>query len=264
MKIAITIGHSKLKNGSYTSSCGIKNEYLYCKEQGKALKAFLEQKGHQVVLIQCPEGVFAKPSEEKNYKLSRINGKGFDLVIELHLNCFNKTAKGAEVLYLSNKSKEFAERVVKKLATKFVNRGAKYRNDLYILKSTDCKAILIESFFCDNKIDCDIADSLGYAGIAKLIGEGVINKTTSNIIKNYAILYSNEADKVGAEILSWGIPNSTVLDIKDFKNNYWGVICVGGKTETELKARYSGINYTVVKGDDRYDTVNKCMKYLNK
>lgn len=179
MKIAIIVGHSKLKNGSYTSASGIKVEYLYCKEQAKELKLILEKEGHQVTLIQCPEGQFIKPLEEKAYKLSRINGKGFDLVIELHLNCYNKTAKGTEVLYYptSTKSKEYADRVVKKLSTKFTNRGVKARDDLYILRDTDCKSILIESFFCDNSTDCNIADNLGYKGIANLIAEGVLNKT---------------------------------------------------------------------------------------
>ena len=208
MKICITVGHSKLKNGSYTSSSGIKVEYLYCKEQAKSLKEVLEKEGHQVTVIQCPEGQFIKPLEEKSYKLSRINGKGFDLVVELHLNCYNKTAKGTEVLYYptSSKSKEYADRVVKKLATKFTNRGIKARNDLYILRDTDCKSILIESFFCDNKTDCDIADKLGYKGIAKLIAEGVLNKTI-------------EDHKINANNTKWAVcvgawENKSVADVK--------------------------------------------------
>ena len=92
------------------------------------------------------------------------------------------------------------------------------------------------------------------------------NESRSSVInKNYCILYSNEVDRVGAEIISWGIPNSNILYLNEYKGSgYWGVICVGGKTEIELKAKYPSINFTVVKGSDRYDTVNKCMKYLNK
>ncbi|MEG2787332.1 MAG: N-acetylmuramoyl-L-alanine amidase [Romboutsia sp.] len=178
MKICITVGHSKLKNGNYTSASGIKVEYLYCKEQGQALKTKLEKEGHQVTLIICPEGQFSSAKEEVNYKLSRINGKRFDLVIELHLNCYNSSAKGTEVLYYSTSttSKIYAQRVVNKLGTKFINRGAKSNDSLYILRSTDCNAILIESFFCDSKVDCDIADKLGVDGVANLIAEGIINK----------------------------------------------------------------------------------------
>lgn len=89
------------------------------------------------------------------------------------------------------------------------------------------------------------------------------NKKEEN--KNYAILYSNQADRVGAEILGWGIPNSTIVDIKDYKGKgYWGVISVGGATEKELKLRYPNIRYTSIKGNDRYETVREVLKYLNK
>lgn len=83
-------------------------------------------------------------------------------------------------------------------------------------------------------------------------------------VKNFAILYSNDADRVGAEILSWGVSNSTVLDVKNYKGGYWGVIAVGGKTETELKAKYPDIKITTIKGVDRYDTVRNCLAHLNK
>lgn len=96
--------------------------------------------------------------------------------------------------------------------------------------------------------------------------QSILNGSNKGTVenKNYCILYSNEADRVGAEVLSWGVPNSTVLDIKDYRSGYWGVIAVGGKTEIELKAKYPNINFTTIKGADRYETVNKCMKYLNK
>lgn len=90
------------------------------------------------------------------------------------------------------------------------------------------------------------------------------NKTEESINKNYCILYSNEADKVGAEIISWGIPNSKVLNLSKYKGGYWGVICVGGKTEAELKAKYPNINFTVVKGSDRYDTIRKVLEHSKK
>ena len=184
MKIACTVGHSILKNGNTTSANGVVNEYKWCKQFVPILvEAFNYQDGHSAITIQCPEKEFTKASEEKTYKLGKINGKGYDLVIESHLNAFNGTAKGTEVLYLTNstKSKPYAQRVNDKLDDIFTDRGIKARNDLYILRDTDCPAILIEYFFCDNKEDYAKADTVEeMRAIALKVVEGVLNKTPKN------------------------------------------------------------------------------------
>ncbi|GAA0240336.1 hypothetical protein [Metaclostridioides mangenotii] len=86
MKIAITVGHSVLKSGLCTSADGVVNEYQYCKMLSDFLVKILRSAGCTVDVIICPEKQFTKSTEERNYKLSRINGKKYDLVIELHLN----------------------------------------------------------------------------------------------------------------------------------------------------------------------------------
>ena len=55
MRIALTVGHSLLKNGSYTSAsgedCGGVNEYKYNKKLMKKVKEYLESDGHSVDLL---------------------------------------------------------------------------------------------------------------------------------------------------------------------------------------------------------------------
>lgn len=177
MKIGIIVGHSKLKNGNYTSASGYIHEYKYCKNQAKYVVNYLKNEGHNVTLINCPEGVFKEAIEEKNYKLNLINGKGFDLIVELHLNAFDGSAHGSEVLYTSTKGKEYAERITKRLGLSFTNRGPKKRDNLYILTKTDCPAIIVESFFCDNKYDTQNANKVGVETISRLIVEGILDKT---------------------------------------------------------------------------------------
>jgi N-acetylmuramoyl-L-alanine amidase len=176
MKICITVGHSILKGGNITSASGYVNEYKYNKELGAALKKVLEAEGQVVDLIICPEYQFTTKNEEATYKVPKVNAGGYDLLIELHLNAADGNAQGTEVLYKSNAGKEYATRVVNKLGSVFKNRGPKLREDLYILKVKPV-AILIESFFCDSKVDYEKATSLGFDGVAKLIAEGVLNKT---------------------------------------------------------------------------------------
>lgn len=174
-RIGLFVGHSKLKNGNYTSANGVKNEYLYNKELGTELKKVFDSVGQPCDLIICPEGKFSAAKEESNYKLPIANSGKYDLVVELHLNSFNGTAKGAEVLYLSNSGKTIAERVQNKLKTKFANRGLKKRDNLYMLTKTNPVSIMLETFFTDNAEDCKIADSLGVNGVAKLIAEGILD-----------------------------------------------------------------------------------------
>jgi hypothetical protein len=42
---------------------------------------------------------------------------------------------------------------------------------------------MIETFFCDNKSDYDIATKLGYGEVAKLIAEGILNKSIVSEMK---------------------------------------------------------------------------------
>lgn len=97
-------------------------------------------------------------------------------MIELHLNAAAPSAYGTEVLYKSTTGKKYAEQVQKQLAKIFRNRGAKQRNDLYILNGTKPPAILLETFFCTNASDYKKAK--GYINrnkIAKLVVKGIQN-----------------------------------------------------------------------------------------
>ena len=77
MKIAISVGHSKLKNGNYTSASGAGrggvNEYLYNKKLAPIVKKYLVLAGHKVTIVRCPEGKFTSASQERSYKLPKLN-----------------------------------------------------------------------------------------------------------------------------------------------------------------------------------------------
>lgn len=178
MRIALTVGHSILSNGNCTSADGKKyggcNEYKWCKAFSKQLSNALIKKGHKVDVIICPEKKFTSSTQEKGYKLNKINSGKYDLVIELHLNASSPSANGTEVLYKSSTGKIYASKIQRELSTIFNDRGIKQRTDLYILNGTKPPAILIETFFCTNKSDYKKAKGvLNRKKIAKLIAEGV-------------------------------------------------------------------------------------------
>ncbi|HBF8229353.1 TPA: N-acetylmuramoyl-L-alanine amidase [Clostridioides difficile] len=270
MKICITVGHSILKNGSCTSADGVVNEYKYNKSLAPVLADTFRKEGHKADVVICPEKQFKTKNEEKTYKILRVNSGGYDLLIELHLNASNGQGKGSEVLYYSNKGLEYATRICDKLGTVFKNRGAKLDKSLYILNSSKPTAILIESFFCDNKEDYEKAKKLGHEGIAKLIVEGVLNKNINNEgvkqMYKHTIVYDGEVDKILANVLSWGYSPSKVLvcDIKDYVPGQTQNLYVIGGAACEKIGSMTKEKFTMIKGNDRFDTLYKALDFINR
>ncbi|HBG0387165.1 TPA: N-acetylmuramoyl-L-alanine amidase [Clostridioides difficile] len=272
MKICITVGHSILKSGACTSADGVVNEYQYNKSLAPVLADIFRKEGHKVDVIICPEKQFKTKSEEKSYKIPRVNAGGYDLLIELHLNASDRQGKGSEVLYYSNKGLEYATRICKKLGTVFKNRGAKLDKSLYILNSSKPTAILIESFFCDNKEDYEKAKKLGYEGMAKLIVEGVLNKSIeSNEVKQmykHTIVYSDD-DRVSADILGLYYKRAKesylVIDIKDYKpHRTQNLYVIGGVTCNKMKemSKTTGEKFTQLYGNDVWSTMDKVIEFV--
>ncbi|MCC0751554.1 N-acetylmuramoyl-L-alanine amidase [Clostridioides sp. ZZV13-5731] len=271
MKICITVGHSILKSGACTSADGVVNEYQYNKSLAPVLADMFRKEGHKVDVIICPEKQFKTKTEEKSYKIPKINSGGYDLLIELHLNASDGQGKGSEVLYYSSKGLEYATRICKKLGTVFRNRGAKLDKGLYILNGSKPTAVLIESFFCDNKEDYEKAKKLGYEGMAKLIVEGVLNKNISNEAKQmykHTIVYSGD-DKVSADILGLYYNRAKesylVTDIKDYNpHQTQNLYVIGGCTCNKMKemSKTTGEKFTQIYGNDVWSTMDKAREFV--
>ncbi|HGM1480174.1 TPA: N-acetylmuramoyl-L-alanine amidase [Clostridioides difficile] len=279
MKICITVGHSILKSGACTSADGVINEYQYNKSLAPVLADIFRKEGHKVDVIICPEKQFKTKSEEKSYKIPKINSGNYNLLIELHLNSSGVGAFGTEVFYYSEKGKEYAQRVVDKLSKPFIrkkvdkevgNRGAKLDKSLYILNSSKPTAILIESFFCDNKEDYEKAKKLGYEGVAKLIVEGVLNKNINNEgvkqMYKHTIVYDGEVDKIPATVVGWGYNDGKILicDIKDYVPGQTQNLYVVGGGACEKIGSITKEKFTMIKGNDRFDTLYKALDFINK
>jgi N-acetylmuramoyl-L-alanine amidase len=182
MKIALTVGHSILKSGAITSADSTRfgggNEYKFNKTFSTYLAKALRKNGHSVDVIICPEKKLTKLTQEKNYKLDIVNDEenAYNLIIELHLNSSdNSSAKGTEVLYLSNKGKAYAKRVQANLSKVFEDRGIKLRTNLYMLSQTKPVCIMPETYFCTNKKEWHYA-RLHKGYLAKLISDGIDSK----------------------------------------------------------------------------------------
>ena len=96
-------------------------------------------------------------TQDQNLKniVSWHNSHQRDLDISVHFNAHATTphAMGTEVPYETQES--LAEDLSAVIAdVGFIDRGAKFRDDLYVLNNTDAPAVLLEICFVDSQMDC--------------------------------------------------------------------------------------------------------------
>jgi N-acetylmuramoyl-L-alanine amidase len=150
-KIAILIGHGASDPGATCWNGMAEHDY------NKKVAAILEARLSNVTLyFKSSVGGWA-PTYAK-LAVTRP-----DLSVELHLNAYNGKAKGCEVLITSESSRSIGEMYAAEFCLKFqrVMRGAKGIKwlgsgdrgfgNVYSANKCAKKAILLESFFCDNK-----------------------------------------------------------------------------------------------------------------
>ena len=186
MNIFVCVGHANYGGGVISSADGTKsggvNEYNYNKALAPYVVKWLEAAGHKATLCIAPEGKLHSLNDEINYFIGLENKGNYDLAVQLHLNAFNTKACGTEAYAYNSEGLKVAEAICKKLGTVWKNRGAQIKTGLYWTRKTKAKAVLIESFFCDNSSDYAKAKKLGYNAHGKLIAEGILGKNISSSI----------------------------------------------------------------------------------
>lgn len=162
MNIFLTAGHPKGAGAK-----GILDETVVDRAVVKELEVILKALGHSVTVYN------SEASKDYVEETNKANSGNYDWYIDVHCNAFNGQAHGVETLVYTDNKKQ-AHDISKKISELgFYNRGVKARTDLYILKNTKAKALLVECFFIDSKKDCDIYAKCGAKAIAKAIAEGL-------------------------------------------------------------------------------------------
>ena len=92
-----------------------------------------------------------------NWHNAQFDGAA-DLHVSVHFNAYKETtsAMGTEVCYLTQD--ELADRIALAIsnASGLINRGSKYRSDLWFLNKTNAPACLLEIAFCDSTVDAEL------------------------------------------------------------------------------------------------------------
>ncbi|WP_092921267.1 N-acetylmuramoyl-L-alanine amidase [Romboutsia hominis] len=217
--------------------------------------------------------VDAAGTQEKNLSqiVAKCNAHNVDLDVSIHFNSGRDDEEGdgdnagVEVYCYDGGTKDIANRICNNISKLgFDNRGVKFKKDYYVLRNTKAPAILIECCFIDDKDDILLYKKVGHKAIAKAIVEGILNK---NLDKKYTncILYGNDIDRVGAEIISWTKEDCIIKNVKD--HIAWegsNLFTVGGPAKSELDKMNTKEKYTSIVGSDRYDTIRNCLKFVGR
>ncbi|HBF2809186.1 TPA: N-acetylmuramoyl-L-alanine amidase [Clostridioides difficile] len=265
MKIAIVPGHTLTGKG--TGAVGYIDEGKENRILTDLIVKWLKQGGAIVYTD--------KIDKSNNYLAEQCqiaNRQDVDLAVQIHFNANSTTLNpmGTETIYKTNNGKTYAERVNSKLSTVFKNRGAKTDvRGLYWLSHTKAPAILIEVCFVDSKADTDYYIK-NKNTVAKLIAEGILNKKIDNIevkqMYKHTVVYEGEVDKVLAQVISWNYKENEcrVCDIKDYvPGQTQNLYIVGGGACNKISS-ITKERYTMIKGNDRFDTLYKALDFINR
>ncbi|GAA0081392.1 N-acetylmuramoyl-L-alanine amidase [Clostridium sp. CTA-6] len=172
MKIGIDCGHTM--SGADYGAVGIKAESNLTREVGTKVIAKLKALGHTV--INCYKDSCSSLNDSLSYRTNTANNNNVDLYVSIHFNCFNGSAYGTEVFTYGGKELPQARKVLNNIcALGYTNRGIKDGSNLYVLKHTKAKAMLIECCFCDNAGDMSKynAENMANAIVKGLVGTTV-------------------------------------------------------------------------------------------
>lgn len=196
MKFFVSAGHPM-----YKGAVGILDETVVDRAVVKELDLVLREMGHTVTVLN------SESAKDYVEEVQVANSSSYDWYVDIHANCYSKeSANGVETLvYADNKPEAHA--ISKNIsALGFYNRGVKVRTDLYILKNTKAKALLVECFFISNKKDCDLYNKVGAKAIAIAIAEGLTGEkykaNTSNTTSDTQTPTTSYLVKITASVLN--------------------------------------------------------------
>lgn len=176
-------------------------EYKYSREICKALKAILTDMGYKVFIDIEEEDKKLNQSQELQLRCKIVNDlhKKYKncIYISIHVNAANSDGKWhnatgweaytsigvtaadklATCLYEAAKK----NLIGKKIRTDYSDGDPDKESSLYVLKHTNCPAVLTENFFQDNKQDIEYLNSdIGFHQILRTHVEGIVNYIKDN------------------------------------------------------------------------------------
>ena len=149
MKIFINPGHDpRVDSGAVNPTYGTR-ECDIARQGGEMLADYLSNAGCIVKIMQ---------DDDLDMVCATSNEWGADLFVSLHCNaCNDHNARGTETWYKSFNGQRLANYIQSQIirSTNTIDRGVKQSDRLWVLRSTDAVAVLVEMAFIDNDDDLE-------------------------------------------------------------------------------------------------------------
>lgn len=176
MRIGINCGHT-VSGQPGCGAVGYIDESVETRNVGKKLITLLKQAGHTV--HDCTNDYAPTTSSNLSQIVGLANKQPLDLFVSIHFNAGG--GKGTEVYTYGAAQHTEAVSVCNALnKLGFVNRGVKDGSNLYVVRRSNAKAMLIEVCFVDTQADVDLYKSLGAERIAQAICTAITGQEANN------------------------------------------------------------------------------------
>lgn len=198
----IILGTAHLKSTpGKCSPDGKFKEYKYSRQLCEAIRGALELRGYKVFIDIEEDDLKMNQSQELVHRCKIVNALQKEykncIYVSIHVNAAGngtewKKATGwsaytsvgitaadklAECMYWSAKKNLEG----KKLRTDFADKDSDYESNFYVLKNTNCPAVLTENFFQDNMNDVEyLLSDVGFFQLVKTHVEGIIKFIEDN------------------------------------------------------------------------------------
>jgi hypothetical protein len=232
MKIVISSGHGKYVRGAAGPAPWGLDEVNEARRVVAELVDLLSLDGYDVE--QLHDDVSKNQSDNLHWIVSHHNkfAAADRLDVSIHFNAYvadPDIGRGTECLYISQD--ELAARVAGAISSVsgLINRGAKYRSDLYFLNGTtgSLGAILVEVCFVDAGVDCEIYQDK-FDQICRAIAEAITGEEED---------YAPPAFHVVGACSWFGGPEDSGVD-HDEQLAWWGSTEAGKADAPELFLPY--------------------------
>ena len=175
MKIGINCGHTV----SGTKGCGAVgyiDESVETRRVGIKLETLLSKAGHTV--YDCTDDYSPSASANLSKIVSMANKQPLDLFVSIHFN--SGGGRGTEVFTYGGEKHAEAVNICNALsALGFRNRGVKDGGNLYVVRHTNAKAILVEVCFVDTD-DAELYKKIGADKVAQAICAAITGQETES------------------------------------------------------------------------------------
>ncbi|MEL1253862.1 N-acetylmuramoyl-L-alanine amidase [Flavobacterium sp. DGU38] len=171
--IVIDAGHG---GHDFGATLGGFEEKALVEKISKKIKALNKDENIEIVLLRDGDH-FMELSE----RVSIINNLKADLVVSLHVNTSKDSKKRGFEVYVSNKNEQFkeastlkAKKLLSTISNQSLAKGEVKEAPFYIMKNSNCPAVLIELGYLSNENDRNyITSEIGQNELAAQILESV-------------------------------------------------------------------------------------------